>query len=192
MEETKEPLKNPQYLSPIRRDDKKRELNDSVQLLVHIGAIRDSSGPCLKEYLIELETSHKDVQKYLKTNPFATARRFLLMQEHRRATIIKAVKNVLNPPVQHGSFVNNLPDININCTGVDELDENELMNGEIDDGNGFLPEEQSPSHGDSSPSPTPPIEHAGIQYVQLPLPKNQGWNDLNQDRQSGGCGGNHR
>ncbi len=85
-----------------------------MQLLVDIGAIRDSSALCLKEYLIELETSDNDVQKYLKTNPFATARRFLLMQEHRLTAIIKAiikaVKNVLNPPIQHGCFVNNLPD----------------------------------------------------------------------------------
>ena len=41
--ETKEPPKNPQCLSAIKREDKKRELNDSVQLLVDIGAIRDSS-----------------------------------------------------------------------------------------------------------------------------------------------------
>jgi hypothetical protein len=110
MEETKEPPKNPQCLSPIRREDKKRELNDSVQLLVDIGAIRDSSAPCPNEYLLELETNHKDAQKYLRTNPFATARRFLQMHEQRLTAIIKAIKNVLNPPIQHGCFVNNLPD----------------------------------------------------------------------------------
>ncbi len=114
------------------------------------------------------------------------------MQEHRLKAIIKAVKNVLNPPIQHGSFVNNLPDTNMEGIGVDEQEENELMNGEIVDGNGDLPDGRSPSHGDGSPSPTPPIEHSGIQYVQLPLPINQGQNDLNQDRQSGGRGGNHR
>ncbi len=52
--------------------------------------------------------------------------------------------------------------------------------------------EQSPSHGYSNPFPKPPIEHSNIQYLQLPLPKNQGWNDLNQDRQSRGRGDNHR
>jgi hypothetical protein len=52
--------------------------------------------------------------------------------------------------------------------------------------------DQSPSHGDSIPSPTQPIENSGIQYVQLPLPKTQEQNELNQDRQSGGRGGNHR
>ncbi len=120
------------------------------------------------------------------------------MQEHRLTVIIKAVKNVLNPPIQHGTFVNNLLDTDgmlAHCypdTDMNEPEENELMNGEIDDGNGNLPERRSPSPGDNSPSPTPPIEHSGIQYVQLPLPKNQGQNDLNQDRQSGGRGGNHR
>ncbi len=107
------------------------------------------------------------------------------VDKQRLTAIIKAVKNVLNPPRQHGSFVNNLPDTDMNESD-DEPDENELMNDKIDD------EERSPSHGDSSPSPTPPMEYSNIQYVQLPLPKNQGWNDLNQDRQSGGRGGNHR
>jgi hypothetical protein len=105
MEETKEPPMNPQCLSSIRREDKKREPHDSVQLLVEIGAIRDSSAQCLKEYLLELETTFSDAQKYLRTNPLATARKFLLLQEQRLTAIIKAVKNVLNPPRQHGSFV---------------------------------------------------------------------------------------
>ena len=108
------------------------------------------------------------------------------MQEHRLTALIKAVKNVLKPPTQHGGFVNNLPDTNMH-----EMDDNELMNGDVID-DVDLPEGRSPSHGDGSPSPTPPIEHSYIQYVQLPLPKNQGQNDLNQDRQSGGRGGNHR
>ncbi len=90
MEETKEPPKNPQCLSPIRREDKKREPHDSVQLLVDIGAIRDSSTLCLKEYLLELEASLNGAQKKLKANPFATARRFLLMHEQRLTAIIKA------------------------------------------------------------------------------------------------------
>ncbi len=118
MEETKEPPKNPQCLNAIKREDKKRELNNSVQLLVDIGAIRDSSAACLEEYLTELEKHQGDVQKYLKTNPFATARRFLLMQEHRLAAIIKAVKNVFKPPTQHGGFVNNLTNTNMH-----EMDE---------------------------------------------------------------------
>ena len=121
MEETKEPPKNPQCLNAIKREEKKREHNDSVQLLVDIGAIHDSSVKCLEEYLTELEKHHREVQKYLKTNPFATARRFLLMQEHRLTALIKAVKNVLKPPTQHGGFVNNLPDINMH-----EMDENEI------------------------------------------------------------------
>jgi len=186
MEETKEPPKNPQCLNPIKREDKKREHNDSVQLLVDVGAIRDSSAACLEEYLTELENHQRDVQRYLKTNPFATARKFLLLQDQRMTAIVKAVKNVLKPPTQHGGFVNNLADINMH-----EMDDNELMNGDNDD-DVDLPEGRSPSHGDTSPSPTPTIEHSRIQYVQLPLPKNQGRNDLNQDRQSGGRGGNHR
>ncbi len=130
-----------------------------VQLLVDIGAIRHSSAPCLNEYLLELETSHKDAQKYLKTNPFATARRFLQMHEQRLTAIIKAIKNVLNPPIQHGCFVNNLPDTNMQGTEVDEPDDNEASgvarssSSTDDDG------DQSPSHGDSNPSPTPPIEY---------------------------------
>jgi hypothetical protein len=48
---------------------------------VDIGAIWDSSVLCLKEYLLELEANLSDAQKYMKTNPFATARRFLQMQE---------------------------------------------------------------------------------------------------------------
>ncbi len=48
---------------------------------------------------------------------------------------------------------------------------NDDASGKDDDG------EQSPSHGDGSSSPTPHIEHSDIQYVQLPLPKNQGRND---------------
>ncbi len=122
----------------------------------------------------------------------------MLMQEHRLTAIIKAVKNVLNPPIQHGSFVNNLPDTDgmlARCypdTDMNEMEENELLNDKINDGTGDLPDGRSPLHGDGSPSPTPPIEHSYIQYVQLPLPKNQGQNDLNQDRQSGGRGSNHR
>jgi hypothetical protein len=113
------------------------------------------------------------------------------MQEHRLTAIIKAVKNVLNPPIQHGCFVNNLPDTDgmlAHCypdANMNDPDDNEASgvaesgnddSGNDDDG------DQSPSHGDSNPSPTPPIEYPNIQYVQLPLPKNQGWNDLNQDR----------
>ena len=126
------------------------------------------------------------LQRYLKTNPFATARKFLLLQDQRMTAIVKAVKNVLKPPTVHGGFVNNLTDINMH-----EMDENALMNGDDED-DVDLPEGRSPSHGDHSPSPTRTIEHSRIQYAQLPLPKNQGRNDLNQDRQSGGRGGNHR
>jgi hypothetical protein len=72
---------------------------------VDIGAIRDSSALCLKEYLLELEATLSDAQKFLKTSPFATARRFLLMHKQRLSAITKAVTNVLNPPRQHGSFV---------------------------------------------------------------------------------------
>jgi hypothetical protein len=61
-----------------------------------------------------------------------------------------------------------------------------------DDNSGDEDMDQSPLYGDNNPSPTPPIEDSGIQYTLLPLPKNQGRNDLNQDRQSGGRGGNHR
>ncbi len=147
-----------------------------------IGAIPNSTKDCLLEYLLELEASHSGSQASLKRIPFATARRFLLTHEQRLSALIKAIKNVLNPPRQHGSFVNNLPDTHEPNNSEAEDD----ASGEEDDG------EQSPSHGDSNPSPTPPTEHSSIQYVQLPLPKNQGQNDLKQDRQSGGRGGNHR
>ena len=155
-----------------------------MQLLVDIGAIPNSTKDCLLEYLLELEASHSSSQASLKRITFAKARRFLLMHEQRLSTLIKAIKNVLNPLRQHGSFVNNLPDTDMYEPNNNEAEDD--ASGEEDDG------EQSPSHGDSNPSPTPPIEHSSIQYVQLPLPKNQGQNDLNQDRQSGGRGGNHR
>ena len=175
---------NPQCLSPIRREDKKRKPHEAVQLLVNVGAIEDSSRRTLEEYLRELESSHDGAEAALKKNPFATARRFLLMHEQRLKAVIKAVKNVLNPTKQHGSFVNNLPDTDMNEPADNEAEDN--TSGDDED------MDQSPSHGDGNQSPTPPIENSSIQYVQLPLPKNQGRNDLNQDRQSGGRGGNHR
>ncbi len=119
MEETKEPPKNPRCLKPIRRDDKKREPHEAVQLLVDIGAIPNSTKDCLEEYLKELEVSHAASQTSLKRIPFATARRFLLMHQQRLWALTKAIKNVLNPPKQHGSFVNNLPD-----TDMSEPDDN--------------------------------------------------------------------
>jgi hypothetical protein len=183
MEETKEPPRNPQCLSPIRREDKKREPHDAVQLLVDTGAIPDSTKECLIEYLQELEASHDSTQASLKRIPFATARKFLLVHEQRLMALIKAVKNVLHPRTQHGTFVDSLPD-----TYMNEPEDNGAEDADTDEED----VQQSPSHGDSSPSPTPPIEHSRIQYVQLPLPKNQGRNDLNQDRQSGGRGSNHR
>ncbi len=182
MEETKEPPRDQQSLSPIRREDKKREPHEAVQLLVNVGAIEDSSRRTLEEYLRELESSHDGAEAALKKNPFATARKFLLMHEQRLKAVIKAVSNVLNPPKQHGSYVNNLHDTDMNEPNANEAE---------DDNSGDEDMDQSPSHGDSNPSPTPPIEDSGIQYTQLPLPKKQGRNDLNQDRQSGGRGGNH-
>jgi hypothetical protein len=184
MKETKEPPKNPQCLQPIRRDDRKREPHEAVQLLVDVGAIQSFTKDCLEEYLKELTASHNSSQTSLKRIPFATARRFLLMHQQRLLALIKAVKNVLDPPQQHGSFVNNLLDTDMN-EPEDNVGE-EPTTDEEENG------EQSSSHGDSSPSPTPPIEESTIQYVQLPLPKNQGHNELNKDRQSGGRGGNHR
>jgi hypothetical protein len=152
MEETKEPTRNPQCLSPIRREDKKREPHDAVQLLVNVGAIADYTRITLEEYLRELEASHNGAQASLKRNPFATARRFLLMHEQRLKAVIKAVKNVLNPPMQHGSFVNSLPDVDMNEPDANEAEDDN--SGEEED------MDQSPSHGDSNPSPTPPIENS--------------------------------
>ena len=107
------------------------------------------------------------------------------MHQLRLAALIKAIKAVLNHPdsagsKQHGNFVNNLPpDTNMNESDHgDTTDENEG--------------DESPSHGDSNLSPTPPIEQSTIQYVHLPLPKQQGQSEHKQDRQSGGRGGNHR
>jgi hypothetical protein len=105
------------------------------------------------------------------------------MHQQRLAALLKAIKYVLNPIVQHGKFVNTLPETDSNKP---EDDEDEDPTTDEDDG------DQSPLHGDSSPSPKPPIEESTIQYTQLPLPKNQGRSELNQDRQSGGRGGNHR
>jgi hypothetical protein len=124
MEESKEPPRNPQCLSPIRREDKKREPHDAVQLLVNIGAIPDSTKLTLEEYLRELEISHSSTQASLKINPFATAHRFLLMHKQRLTAIIKAIKNVLNPPRQHGSYVNSLPDTDMNEPEDNEAEDN--------------------------------------------------------------------
>ncbi len=181
MEETKEPPKNPQCLQPLRREDKKREPCEAVQLLVETGAIEGSTKGCLEEYLKELEACHTSSQTSLRRIPFATARRFLTMHQQRLLALIKAIKAVLNPTKQYGSFVNNLPD-----TDVNEPEDNEGYTTDENDG------DVSPLHGDSNLSPTPPIEQSTIQYVHIPLPKNQGQNELNQDRQSGGRGGNHR
>ena len=106
------------------------------------------------------------------------------MHEQRLRSVIKAVKNVLNPPKQHGSFVNSLRDVDMNEPNANEAEDDNSGDEENMD--------QSPSHGDGNQSPTSPIENSSIQYVQLPLPKNQGRNDLNQDRKSGGRGGNLR
>jgi hypothetical protein len=116
----------------------------------------------------------------MKKNPFATARKFLLMHDEQRlATIIKAIKSVQNPPRQHESFVNNLPDVDMDGPDDNALGDTEEM-------------DRSPSHGESIAFSLPQqhIENSGIQYVQLPLPKTQGQNELHQDRQSGGRGGN--
>jgi hypothetical protein len=104
------------------------------------------------------------------------------MHQTRLGALLKAIKYVLNPIVQHGKFVNNLPDPDLNEPEDDEDDDT------VDEDDG----DQSPLPGDSSTSPKPPIEKSTIQYTQLPLPKNQGRSELNQDRQSGGRGGNHR
>jgi hypothetical protein len=183
MEETKEPPKNPQCLQTIgRKEEKKREPHEAVQLLVDTGAIPSSTRQSLEDYLLELQPSYDATEASLKRNPFATARRFLLMHQTRLGALLKAIKYVLSPIVQHGKFVNNLPDPNLN----EPMDDDDEGTTDEDDG------DQSPLHGDSSSSPKPTIEESTIQYTQLPLPKNQGRSELNQDRQSGGRGGNHR
>ena len=139
-----------------------------MQLLVDIGAIPGSTKECLLEYLQELEASHKSTQASLKRIPFATARKFLLMHEQRQMALIKAVKSVLNPRTQHGTFVNSLPDTNKMLeTCYPDIDMNgPESNGAEDADTDEEDAQQSPSHGDSSPSPTPTIEHSGIQYVR--------------------------
>ncbi len=127
---------HPQCLSPIRSEDKKREPHDAVQLLVNIGAIPSSTKDCLTEYLLELEASHSSSLASLKRNPFATARKFLLMHEQRLSALIKAIKNVLNPPRQHGSFVNNLLDTDMHEPADNEAEDD--ASGDENDG------EQSP------------------------------------------------
>ncbi len=148
MKESKEPPRNLHCLSPTMRADKKRKPHAAVQLLEDIGALPDSTMPSLEEYLRELEASHAGAQASLKRNPFATARKFLLMHEQRLATIIKAIKIVQNPPRQHDSFVNSFPDADMNGPDDNGPDDNAFDDDEDMD--------QSPSHSDSIPSPTQP------------------------------------
>jgi hypothetical protein len=147
MEETKEPSKNPQCLQALRREDKKREPHEAVQLLVDVGAIPSSTRQSLEDYLLELQPSYDATQASLKRIPFATARRFLLMHQQRLAALIKAIKHVLNPQAQHGKFVNNLPDTDLNEPGEDE---GEDPTTDEDDG------DQSPLHGEQ---PIPNTTH---------------------------------
>jgi hypothetical protein len=163
MEEIKTMHSRPLAIMPSNRNETKLQPHETVQLLVDVGALEESTGDSLDQYLTLLEFHLGEVQIFQHaqtTTPFATAKKFLTLQENRLRALQKAVQNVKKMPLQHGVYVNNLA---------------EDLNAE--EGN------TSPNHQ--------PIAYEGIQYVQLPLPQ-QDQGELNKDRQSGGRGGNHR
>jgi hypothetical protein len=165
MEESKTLIADQKAMTASLRTEVKREPHKTVQLLVEHHALPDSTAESLERYLKAVEYNLGEVGFAMAKAPFATARRFLTLQEHRLNAIKKAVQNVRKMPQQHGSFVNNLPQ---------ERD---------DDRNDQVMEEGNP--------PAETTEYSTIQYVQLPLPRQQ-VKGLNMDRQSGGRGGNNR
>ncbi len=93
------------------------------------------------KYLKLIEFHLGEVQYAQTTTPFATAKKFLTLQENRLRALQKAVQNVKKMPLQHGVYVNNLP------------------------------EDTNNEEGNTSPIQQQPIAYEGIQYVQLPLPQ---------------------
>ena len=128
---------------PSYRNETKLKHHETVQLLVDIGAIEDSTGDTLDQYLKLIEFHLGEVQYAQTTTPFATAKKFLTLQETRLRALQKAVQNVKKMPLQHGVYVNNLP------------------------------EDTNDDEGNTSPLQQQPIAYEGIQYVQLPLPQQE-------------------
>jgi hypothetical protein len=145
------------------RTEVKREPYKTVQLLVDSHALPDSTGESLERYLKAVEFNLGEVAFAMARSPFATARRFLTLQECRLRAIQRAVQNVKKMPQQHGIYVNNLPQ---------NRDDEDITEG-------------------NTPTQDQTTEYQSIQYVQLPLPRQQ-MSELNMDRQSGGRGGNTR
>ncbi len=141
MEETKTMPSCPLANMPSNRNETKLKPHETVQLLVNIGAIEDSTGDTLDQYLKLIEFHLGEVQYAQTTTPFATAKRFLTLQENRLRALQKAVQNVKKMPLQHGVYVNNL---------VEDLNAEE---------------------GNTSPNQHQLIAYEVIQYVQLPLPQ---------------------
>ncbi len=166
MEESKILIADQKAMTASLRIEVKREPLKTVQLLVERHALPDSTVKSLERYLkAVVEYNLGEVGFAMAKASFATARRFLTLQEHRLNAIKKAVLNVRKMPQQHGSFVNNL------LQDRDDDRDDEVM----DEGN----------------PPTETTEYQNIQYVQLPLPRQQ-TKELNMDRQSGGRDGNNR
>ncbi len=104
---------------PSNRNEAKLKPHETIQLLVDIGAIEDSTGDTLDQYLKLIEFHLGEVQIAQTTTPFATAKRFLILQENRLRALQKAVQNVKNMPMQHGVYVNNLAeDLNADEAGT--------------------------------------------------------------------------
>jgi hypothetical protein len=165
MEESKILTADQKAMTASLRTEVKREPHKTVQLLVEHHALPDSTAESLERYLKAVEYNLGEVGFAMAKAPFATARRLLTLQEHRLNAIKKAVQNVRKMPQQHGSFVNNLPQER------DDDRDDQVM-------------------GEGNP-PAETTEYSTIQYVQLPLPRQQ-VKGLNMDRQSGGRGGNNR
>ena len=143
MEETKTMPSRPLANVPSSRNETKLKPNETVQFLVDSGAIEDSTGDTLDQYLKLIEFHLGEVQYAQTTTPFATAKKFLTLQETRLRALQKAVQNVKKMPLQHGVYVNNLP------------------------------EDTNDDEGNTSPLQQQPIAYEGIQYVQLPLPQQE-------------------
>ncbi len=141
MEETKTMPSRPLANMPSNRNETKLQTHETVQLLVNIGAIEDSTGDTLDQYLKLIEFHLGEVQYAQTTTPFATAKKFLTLQENRFRALKKAVQNIKKMPLQHGVYVNNLA------------------------------KDPNAEEGNTSPNQQQPIAYEGIQYVQLPLPQ---------------------
>jgi hypothetical protein len=110
MEETKTMPPRPFANMPSNRNETKLKHHETVQLLVDIGAIEDSTGDTLDQYLKLIEFHLSEAQYAQTTTPFVTAKKFLTLQENRLRALQKAVQNVKKMPLQHGVYVNNLPE----------------------------------------------------------------------------------